>query len=279
MVTRTDYMGAAVEAARSVLLELSRLLGAYREHLVLVGGWVPELLLPEAEPRHVGSLDIDLALDHRKLADLEYRTIHELLKLRGYEQDNRQPFIYRRRVTVHGHEITVQVDLLAGEYEGTGKSRRTQKVQDVRPRKARGCDLALDMAVELELRGTLPSGAKDAATIRIAGIVPFLVMKGMALADRLKEKDAYDVYFCVKRYPGGIDALAAAFHPHASHGLVIEGLSKIAGKFTAPEAFGPTAVADFEEAADPEDRAIIQRDAYEQITSLLRRLGVDIPDS
>ena len=69
MVTRTDYMGDSVQAARSVLLELSRTLGAYRKHLVLVGGWVPELLLPEAEPRHVGSLDIDLALYHRKLPE------------------------------------------------------------------------------------------------------------------------------------------------------------------------------------------------------------------
>jgi hypothetical protein len=79
MVTRTDYVAEAVEAARSVLLELTRLLGAYRDHIVLIGGWVPELLLPAAEPKHVGSLDIDLAIDHRTLADVGYRTIHELL--------------------------------------------------------------------------------------------------------------------------------------------------------------------------------------------------------
>ena len=35
---------------------------------------------------------------------------------------------------------------------------------------------------------------------RVAAIVPWLVMKGMALADRLKEKDAYDVYCCVNVY-------------------------------------------------------------------------------
>ncbi len=279
MVTRTDYMGDAVEAARSVLLELTRMLGAYREQFVLVGGWVPELLLPEAEPKHVGSLDIDLALDHRKLAEPEYRTIHELLTARGYEQDDRQPFIFHRHVTVNDRGIRVQVDLLAGEYEGTGKSRRTQKVQDVRPRKARGCDLALDMATELELHGTLPNGAKDSATIRIASIVPFLVMKGMALAGRLKEKDAYDIYFCVKRYPGGIDALVAAFQPHVTHGLVAEGLTKIASKFAQPDGFGPTAVADFDEAQDPGDRALIQRDAYEQVSTLLRHLGVAFPAS
>ena len=275
MVTRTDYMGDAIAAARSVLLELTRLLGAYREHLVLVGGWVPELLLPEAQPKHVGSLDIDLALDHRKLGEPEYRTIRELLTGRGYKQDDRQPFIFHRYVTVNDRDIRVEVDLLAGEYEGTGKSRRTQKVQDVRPRKARGCDLALDMAAELELHGTLPSGAKDSAIIRIATIVPFLVMKGMALADRLKEKDAYDIYFCIKRYPGGIDGLVAAFALHKTHGLVAEGLAKIAGKFTEPNSFGPTAVADFEEAQDPDDRALIQRDAYEQVSTLLRRLGVE----
>lgn len=278
MVTRDDYMQDAVEAARSVLLELMRMLGAYREHLLLIGGWVPELLLPNAEPRHTGSLDIDLALNHQTMPESGYRTIHELMTQRGYEQDSRQPFIYRRRVQVDDREITVQVDLLAGEYEGTGRSRRTQHVQDVRPRKARGCDLAFEMVREIRLEGTLPSGARDSETIRVAGIVPFLAMKGMTLAERLKEKDAYDVYFCVKNYPNGMDALVAEFEPHVSHGLVKEGLSKLAGKFTSPAAFGPTAIADFEQITDPEDRDVLRRDAYEQLAALLDRLGISSGD-
>ncbi len=45
MVTkRTDYTAEAVEAARSVMLELSRVLGEYQNDMVIVGGWVPELL-------------------------------------------------------------------------------------------------------------------------------------------------------------------------------------------------------------------------------------------
>ncbi len=45
MVTkRTDYTAEAVEAARSVMLELTRLLGEYRDGMVIIGGWVPELL-------------------------------------------------------------------------------------------------------------------------------------------------------------------------------------------------------------------------------------------
>jgi hypothetical protein len=69
MVTRTDYTEDAVEAAGSLLLELTHLLGEYRDEIVLIGGWVPPLLLPHAETPHVGSIDIDLALDHRKLQE------------------------------------------------------------------------------------------------------------------------------------------------------------------------------------------------------------------
>jgi len=35
------------EAARSVLLEVLNALGAMREELVIVGGWVPDLLYPD----------------------------------------------------------------------------------------------------------------------------------------------------------------------------------------------------------------------------------------
>jgi hypothetical protein len=40
------------------------------------------------------------------------------------------------------------------------------------------------------LRAGCREGAVETATVRVAGIVPWLVMKGMALADRVKEKDA-----------------------------------------------------------------------------------------
>jgi hypothetical protein len=46
-----------VEVARSVLIELMHLLGEYRDDIVIIGGWVPELLLPQEPHRHVGSMD------------------------------------------------------------------------------------------------------------------------------------------------------------------------------------------------------------------------------
>ena len=70
----------------------------------------------------------------------------EHLLSQGYVQ-GKQPFIFHRTVAMGDREIIVQVDFLSGEYGGTGKSHRTQRVQDMRPRKARGVDLAFEMPV------------------------------------------------------------------------------------------------------------------------------------
>lgn len=273
MVTRRDYTAEGVEAARSVLIELVHLLGQYKDDIVLIGGWIPEVLLPHQSGPHVGSMDVDLALNHLKLQESGYKMIQDLLKSRGYQQGD-QPFIFFRNLMVGDHEVKVQVDLLAGEYEGTSKGHRHQKVQGVQARKARGCDLAFEMSKEIRIEGTLPGGAHDSVSVRVASIVPFLVMKGMAMETRLKEKDAYDIYYCLLNYPGGIDALAEEFRPHMDHGLVKEGLQKIAGKFSSEKEFGPKSVADFEEIDDPDEQERIQRDAYERVLALLGKLEI-----
>jgi hypothetical protein len=270
-ITRKDYTEEAVKAARSVLLELIHLLGEYHEDIVVIGGWVPELLMPGD---HTGSMDIDLALNHKTLQDAGYRTIQKLLRDRGYREHDEQPFIFFRDIHVEGNPVTVQVDLLAGEYEGASRSHRHQRIQDVLARKVRGCDLAFDMCEEVSIDGLLPDGARDAGTVRVAGIVPFLVMKGMALHDRLKEKDAWDVYYCMRQHPGGLDALVNAFAPHIGHGLVREGLAKIAAKFQSPEHIGPKQVADFDELTDKESIEIRRRDAFERVHAFLERLGI-----
>jgi len=272
-IGRTDYTANAVAAARSVLLELTHLLGEYRDDIVVIGGWVPELLLSRPAVQHIGSMDVDLALNHRTLQEAGYRTIQELLLSRGYRQ-GKQPFIFHRTVQLGGWEIVVEIDFLAGEYQGTGESHRTQKVQGVRARKARGCDLAFETPTEVTIRGVLPGGGEDTARVRVASIVPFLTMKGIALSERLKEKDAWDIYFCLRHYPGGLDALVQEFRPHLAHSLVREGLTSIAEKFSSLNHIGPKFVADFEELTDPDARAVVQRDAYERVQYLLQALGM-----
>jgi hypothetical protein len=219
MVGRHDYRAEAVAAARSVLIELTHLLGEYRDQIVLVGGWVPEFLLEGAKEQHVGSLDVDLAIDHRHVPQEVYETIQGILLGRGYEL-GREPFIFNRRVG----EVLVQVDFLSGEYGGTGRGRRHQKVQEIKARKARGCDLAFELNTEVEIVAELPGGGVDRVRVKVASIVPFLVMKAAALRHRLKEKDAWDIDYCIRNFPGGLEALVAEITPHREEGLVREAL-------------------------------------------------------
>jgi len=86
MVIRKDYGAEQVAAARSVLLEIMLVLGEYRNALVLVGGWTPVFLIPNPSQPHVGSTDVDVAVDPRRVTEAGYETILGHLVQRGYER-------------------------------------------------------------------------------------------------------------------------------------------------------------------------------------------------
>lgn len=276
MVKRSDYGQPEVRACFSVIVEIITMLGEYRDNIVLIGGNVPPLLIPSAEEKHPGSLDVDLALDFKNISGTAYKTIVKTLESRGYYQTGEQPFIFYRDIDIEpGKKVTVQIDLLAGEYGGTGGKHRHQKVQDAQARKARGCDLVFDAPISVKLKGTLPNGATNEVTIKIPSAGPFLVTKGMALWDRLKEKDAFDIFFCCRYFPGGVEALAGVIKPVIGNKLVQEGLGKIKAKFNEVNAIGPVGVAEFMEIEDPEERTRIQREAFEFVNKLMELLGID----
>lgn len=68
----SSYSSPIVDASMSALLELSMGLRSFSDALVLVGGWVPYFLLrdhraSDSDFEHVGSIDIDLVVDHDKI--------------------------------------------------------------------------------------------------------------------------------------------------------------------------------------------------------------------
>ena len=241
--------------------------------MVLIGGWVPQFLFQDKNECHSGSLDVDLALDHKRITDETYKGIKDLLLERKYKQ-GKQPYIFHRTVSIEGTDVSVQIDLLSGEYEGTGKSHRHQRVQGLHARKVRRCNLAFEHPIEVTIEGYLPGGAKDTATIRVASIVPFLIMKAIVLDDRMKEKDAYDIYYCLRQYSDQLDELVAEFKPYLENRLIQEGLSKLAKNFASEEHIGSKFVSAFEEITDADDRIQMERDAFERVGYLLRELGV-----
>lgn len=125
--TAADYGDRETRAAYSVLIELGQALGAYRGKFVVVGGAVPWLLLPDAQPAHVGTLDIDLDLDPDALVDGEYAAFVETLEKAGYERgvDGLKKFQLRRVVSVDDAEpIAVIVDLLMPREARPARNRR-----------------------------------------------------------------------------------------------------------------------------------------------------------
>lgn len=99
--TQSRYAPDATAASLSALVELATALGAYREEIILVGGWVPYFLIQEnpQAPSHIGSLDIDLALNNRTIQEPRYQAILQILEQRGYRNKGPQsPFSFTKGV-------------------------------------------------------------------------------------------------------------------------------------------------------------------------------------
>src|SRR5689334_22694431 len=81
-----DYDDRTTHAVKSVLIEIGQILGSFQGKFAVVGGAVPWLLLNNEEMPHVGTLDVDLGLDHEALGDGEYATLVGALQEQGYAQ-------------------------------------------------------------------------------------------------------------------------------------------------------------------------------------------------
>lgn len=272
-MSRHDYSDAKVAKARQVLAEVFRALGEYSDHIILVGGWVPPVLIRDASEAHCGSLDVDIALDHVAIGEDCYKRISTLLTDLGFvvEPTNRHRFA--RTVDVDGEPFKVFVDLLAAEYGGRGKKHEHQHIQDVAARKVRGCDLAFRNPVELKLEMTLLNGAQSIVSIRVTGVAAYIVMKSFAFKGRRKEKDAYDIVYCLEQYRGGVEAVADDFAQFGDHGLVREAIGYLSDAFKSVAHEGPIAVAEFRELAPGEEREIVVRRAFELVDELVQRVG------
>jgi len=105
--TKNEYDKLPVEAAHRVLLELSRLLYDYKEGIVVVGGLVPGLLFDQTRSNHIGTIDVDLALDQTIIQEIGYRSILQLLKSRDYTPGN-QPFVFFRTFSIENQKLQLK---------------------------------------------------------------------------------------------------------------------------------------------------------------------------
>jgi hypothetical protein len=266
--TAADYSSREVEAARRVMNELAHVLGSYSQAMVVVGGWVPELLLPAGKPPHTGSIDVDILLNPKPLRGSQYASMLELLEKAGYKQA-KEPFKLTKEIKVdNGEPIPVDVDFLLPKGAKTGGQggRKQFRALD-----ADGAKLALSNPENVKLDGRLPDNTRNLVEIHVASIEGFFIMKCHALAGRNKRKDAYDIYYCLLNAPGGPKEIAARLRPHLKMPEVKKGLALLADKFRDEGDFGPTSIVEF---LDPEEdaRKSIAVDAHRRVCALLKEL-------
>ena len=265
-----DYSEGQTEAARRVLVELVNLFDAYKDEIRVVGGWVPDLMFPDEG--HIGSVDVDLLINHLTLKDSGYQTMAKILLKNGYKEHPDKYFSFVKTIQIDGIDYDVDVDILAGMYGGTQNKKRSQHVQGIKALKATGGNLAFDFdAQNVRVEAKRPDGALDVAHVKVIAVVPYLVMKTAAMG-RGKAKDAYDIYFLLKHYAGGVGAVSKLFENVKDTNIVSEMKVKLGEKFASIDHAGPKDVADFLEAEDEEREQII-RDAYEQVQALLSQIG------
>ena len=207
-----DYDDRTTAAVKSVLIEIGQILSSFEGKFAIIGGAVPWLLLSEAEMRHVGTADVDLGLDPAALGGGEYVRLVEALQQQGYlQRDNLRRFQLVRTVPAgdDGPDIDVVVDfLMPRDAEITRNT--PPLISQFAVQRADGTDLALRFYQMVAIEGHMPDGDRNRVSIAVASIPALLAMKGYAIANRLKRKDAYDIYYSVRNFPGGIDALVEA---------------------------------------------------------------------
>jgi len=150
-------------------------------------------------------------------------------------------------------------------------------VADFAAQRADGADLALRFRELVAIDGDMPDGGSNRVQIAVASIPALLTMKGYAIANRRKDKDAYDIYYSIRNFPGGIEALVAATGPLLAFETARSGYLHIAEKFRHPEDFGPTLMRQFVDRPEMLAERTAeqwQQDAFGQVDAWLAALGL-----
>ena len=168
--------------------------------------------------------------------------------------------------------VTVEVEFLAPSNVKLKKN-RPKLVESFRVLQFPACAAAFENPAEFEIDGAMISGATNRVRLRVASLSDFAIMKAHAIAGRDKPKDVYDLCFCLDRYPGGLEALAADWRSRRGGSIVDDAIRILDDKFRSVDDFGPRQLAIFHGDDGAEERAIHARRAFELVRSLLLMLS------
>jgi hypothetical protein len=268
-----DYSERQTVAARRVLVDVGQVLASFVDCLVVVGGWTPDLLLPDADEPHVGSIDVDLALDAAKLNDGRYAELLRLLLDTKRYRKGSKDFQLVVEVDLKDGEkpVQVEVEFLAPK-EVKLKKNKPKLLGDFRVLQVEACSEAFHAPVELRIPGQNVRGATNTVRLRVASLTDFLVMKAHAIGGRDKPKDTCDFCYCLEQFPAGMASLAEDWRMRAGERNIARAIEILREKFASVDAFGPQQLVEFHSAPDVDTQAMHARQAYELVRKFLSLL-------
>lgn len=239
--------------------------GFAAEHIVVIGGLVPNLLVPVVDPGgrpHVGTTDIDLCLSMAlvKGETEEYERLEAVLKSLDFEVSD----VSFRWIRRSGLKIVVEFFCPAAENRPAGRAFRPNSQDNPVAKKNLGgrlSALALDagelLATDIEhvtRKVVLPDGKGEIQfEFRVTGPIAFLVAKLDALVQRDKPKDAYDIVWLIENWPEGPAAAAANFAQRATfNDVTAASLRRLGDLFGNVDQVGPASYARFLSGDNPE---------------------------
>lgn len=268
-----DYQPRQVAAARRVIIDVMQVLAAFKDCLVLVGGWLPDLVIGYADESHIGSIDVDLALDVDKLNEGRYADMLKLLlSTKRYRQGDKEfQFVTEVDLKDGDDKVLVEVEFLAPKEVKT-KENKPRLLEGFRVLKADGCAAAFQSPLDHKIKGEMVSGARNTVSLQVASVPDFLVMKAFALIGRDKPKDAYDICYCLDHYTGGIAELGEGWRSRIEDEDIVKAIGYLKEKFETVSSYGTMQVVEFHNESDEETRKQQARRAYELVTYFLDKV-------
>ena len=274
---RSGYRREETRQVESACLSVAVTLGALMSDLCIVGGLVPILIIDReldadggSEDSHPGTNDLDVGLAVALLDDQQYAEISHRLRQEGFKPDHNEqgnPTLQRWKLG----DLKVTVDFLLPPIPGAEEGGRVHPLEgDFGVLIAPGLELALDERKEITIEGHTLKGERATRTVPVCGPGAFVVLKAMAFGQRGEPKDAFDLVYVIRRWPGGAQDIAGRLVGHANqHGEVVTvALGLLARDFGSPDHVGALRVAEFEGAAGAE-RDEIAADAHGFVDDLL----------
>lgn len=278
-LTASGYTREQTELVKRVCLYVATKLGDLMEDLVVVGGLVPTLLIPEDDLApgtdfHVGSMDLDIGLDLALLEGKRYEEITRRLRRAGFEPDvNEEGNLTRQRWKIgrpEGGEVTVDFLIAPSSDEDRGGEIFNIE-RDFAALITIGLPLAFQDRQEITLIGTTIFNEEARRKIWVCGPGAFIVLKALAFDSRGENKDAYDLFYMIRNYGRGVDDVYNSLNPILGEKETQEALEILQRDFLSINGVGPQRVAEFR--GNAEDEAF-KADVAGFIRELLIKCGV-----